>query len=320
MSLWSPVDTKRAAGAFSCTSARVWGVSLERSFRLRNASLWLPQKHWEATLLDPAFAISTLLFEGPGHPLQSTSSIIWHGWCQSHAVQFHMSHMSNSWAWSRQRTRRGTLLSAEARSTCPGAQVVQLGWFAATVRTDPPLRNPYRCSQAQQNSFSASVKTAWSSPWCFQPGRWPGWWRLTLLTHHQSAPKQGQHHLDRPEPLQLFPKSCTGPEDVQSAQSESSWSAWKSWDVARKVARVSSRSPRTAGSSPANSEATAMAILGANLSGAMLKASTLRGFDASRTESLGHWHTMSDQLTHKTNVSKHLGFVPDLVGANDGFV
>ena len=31
------------------------------------------------------------------------------------------------------------------------------------------------------------------------------------------------------------------------------------------------------------------------------------------TESLGHWHTMSDQLTHKTNVSKHLGFVPDLV-------
>jgi hypothetical protein len=64
-----------------------------------------------------------------------------------------------------------------------------------------------------------------------------------------------------------------------------------------------------------------MAILGANLSGAMrLKASTRRRFAASRTESLGHWHTMSDQLTHKTNVSKHLGFVPDLLGANDGFV
>lgn len=60
-----------------------------------------------------------------------------------------------------------------------------------------------------------------------------------------------------------------------------------------------------------------MAILGANLSGAMR---LLRRFDASRTESLGHWHTMSDQLTHKTNVSKHLGFVPDLVGANDDFV
>ena len=55
----------------------------------------------------------------------------------------------------------------------------------------------------------------------------PAWQMARLMTidtsHHQSAPKQGQHHLDRPEPLQLFPKRGTGPEDVQSAQSESSW-------------------------------------------------------------------------------------------------
>ena len=55
-----------------------------------------------------------------------------------------------------------------------------------------------------------------------------------------------------------------------------------------------------------------MAILGANLSvvGYAGYASETQGFCA---ESLGHWHTMSDQLTHKTNVSKHLGLVPDLV-------
>ena len=76
-----------------------------------------------------------------GH-LQSTS-FIWHGWCQSHAVQF---HMSRSPAWSRQRTRRGTLLSAEARSTCTGAP---FGWadllrLSEEQIANLPLRNSYR--------------------------------------------------------------------------------------------------------------------------------------------------------------------------------